>query len=168
VSKAEISVVGSIASNPNLAVFATVTLALAVWQFVPAKRRSDPSRLILYGFGAIWVVVLVYATTDGHTRQMLVPVVMTVCAMFAGLLKWKVWNDWARRKYGGTKIVFDDPYGGSGSPDGGPGSEVAPPPMAAAGWFADTTARHQLRYWDGSRWTENVADNGATAVDPVA
>jgi Protein of unknown function (DUF2510) len=69
-------------------------------------------------------------------------------------------DDWARRKYGRTKMVFDDPYGGADS-------GVAPPPVAPAGWFADTTSRHQLRYWDGSRWTENVADNEVSNVDPV-
>ena len=26
---------------------------------------------------------------------------------------------------------------------------------------------HQVRYWDGARWTEHVSDGGATAVDPL-
>lgn len=34
-----------------------------------------------------------------------------------------------------------------------------------AGWYSDPTGRHQQRYWDGSRWTENVADNGQGSVD---
>lgn len=33
------------------------------------------------------------------------------------------------------------------------------------GWFADPTKRHQYRYWDGSAWTEHVADNGVQGVD---
>lgn len=36
---------------------------------------------------------------------------------------------------------------------------------AAAGWHADPFGRHQLRYWDGSKWTAHVADDGVTASD---
>lgn len=41
---------------------------------------------------------------------------------------------------------------------------AAQPPAA---WHPDPTGRHQLRYWDGSRWTDHVADDGVTASDPV-
>ena len=49
---------------------------------------------------------------------------------------------------------------------------LAPPaavvaPATPAGWHTDTTGRHQLRYWNGTRWTEHVSDNGVQAVDPV-
>lgn len=37
----------------------------------------------------------------------------------------------------------------------------------AAGWHADPTQRHQLRYWNGTQWTEHVSDNSVTAVDPM-
>jgi hypothetical protein len=36
-----------------------------------------------------------------------------------------------------------------------------------ANWYPDTTGRHQLRYWDGTRWTEHVSDNGVSGVDPL-
>lgn len=36
-----------------------------------------------------------------------------------------------------------------------------------AAWLADPTRRHQLRYWDGTRWTEHVSDQGNTSLDPV-
>jgi hypothetical protein len=41
------------------------------------------------------------------------------------------------------------------------------PGTVAAGWFADPRRRHELRYWDGRRWTEHVADRGTRGVDPV-
>jgi hypothetical protein len=44
----------------------------------------------------------------------------------------------------------------------------APKETAPAGWKADPTGRHQLRYWDGSHWTEHVADARQQARDPVA
>jgi hypothetical protein len=37
-----------------------------------------------------------------------------------------------------------------------------PPPM----WAPDPTRRHELRYWNGSAWTEHVASRGITAIDP--
>lgn len=36
-----------------------------------------------------------------------------------------------------------------------------------AGWLADPGRRHELRYWDGQRWTEHVADRGTQGVDPM-
>lgn len=44
-----------------------------------------------------------------------------------------------------------------------PGHDFAKPD-----WYADPTGRHQYRYWDGTAWTENVADSGQTSSDPVA
>src|SRR5687767_8710389 len=38
---------------------------------------------------------------------------------------------------------------------------------SAAAWHADPTGRHQLRYWDGSNWTEHISDDGAQGVDPL-
>jgi hypothetical protein len=34
-----------------------------------------------------------------------------------------------------------------------------------AGWQADPTGRHEHRYWDGSQWTDNVADGGVANTD---
>lgn len=33
-------------------------------------------------------------------------------------------------------------------------------------WLADPTGRHELRYFDGSGWTEHVADGGVISSDP--
>jgi hypothetical protein len=35
-----------------------------------------------------------------------------------------------------------------------------------AGWERDPSGRHEHRYWDGASWTQNVADQGITSVDP--
>ncbi len=43
-------------------------------------------------------------------------------------------------------------------------SESGPP----AGWFADPHGRAQLRWWDGQRWTDTVADHGQTHTEGVA
>jgi uncharacterized protein YxjI len=39
-------------------------------------------------------------------------------------------------------------------------------PASPAGWYADPLGRHQLRYYDGTQWTEHVSSNGQTMIDP--
>lgn len=34
-------------------------------------------------------------------------------------------------------------------------------------WYPDPTNRYEMRYWDGSRWTDHVASAGVTAVDAL-
>jgi hypothetical protein len=36
-----------------------------------------------------------------------------------------------------------------------------------ADWAKDPTGKHQLRYHDGTQWTEHVATNGAQSTDPM-
>ena len=38
---------------------------------------------------------------------------------------------------------------------------------SAGGWQPDPTGRHELRYWSGTAWTDDVSDQGATSKDPV-
>ena len=37
----------------------------------------------------------------------------------------------------------------------------------APGWYPDPSGLHEQRYWDGTRWTEHVADHGRQSVDPI-
>jgi hypothetical protein len=46
--------------------------------------------------------------------------------------------------------------------------QASPPDVAvAAGWLEDPTSRHELRYWDGSAWTDHVSDAGVAGLDPI-
>jgi hypothetical protein len=36
-----------------------------------------------------------------------------------------------------------------------------------AAWHPDPTSAHEYRWWDGTRWTEHVADGGQASVDPL-
>ena len=42
------------------------------------------------------------------------------------------------------------------------------PQTPAAAWYPDPGGKHEHRYWDGSQWTDNVADHGRQSVDPLA
>ncbi|MCL2544009.1 MAG: AIM24 family protein [Nocardioidaceae bacterium] len=39
--------------------------------------------------------------------------------------------------------------------------------MTAANWHPDPTGRNELRYWDGSQWTEHVSNQGNVTADPL-
>ncbi|HEY2815182.1 MAG TPA: DUF2510 domain-containing protein [Acidimicrobiales bacterium] len=36
-----------------------------------------------------------------------------------------------------------------------------------AGWFPDPTGTHEMRYWDGYAWLDNVSDQGTTSTAPL-
>ena len=36
-----------------------------------------------------------------------------------------------------------------------------------AGWYPDPAGNHEMRYWDGYAWLDNVSDQGTTASDPL-
>ena len=60
--------------------------------------------------------------------------------------------------------------GGAGGPPatGGAAPVASPAAGASAGaWHPDPTGRHQQRWWDGTKWTDQVADGGATSTDPL-
>jgi len=53
-----------------------------------------------------------------------------------------------------------------------PAAQPAAQPAAAAapavpsGWYADPAGRYELRYWDGSAWSEHVSRAGQQFTDP--
>ena len=38
-----------------------------------------------------------------------------------------------------------------------PAMAVATGSTAPAGWFADPSGQHRLRYWDGNAWTDHIS-----------
>lgn len=39
--------------------------------------------------------------------------------------------------------------------------------FAPAAWHPDPSGRHELRYWDGARWTDNVSTRGLQSIEPI-
>jgi hypothetical protein len=39
--------------------------------------------------------------------------------------------------------------------------------LTALGWYPDPENRHEVRFYDGARWTHHVADNGVRTVDDI-
>lgn len=51
-----------------------------------------------------------------------------------------------------------------------PGQMPPMPPVQQvqpAAWHPDPLGRYQLRYYDGTRWTEHVSSNGVQSIDPL-
>src|SRR2546421_2000297 len=49
-----------------------------------------------------------------------------------------------------------------------PAAPAATPAPGTPGWAADPVGRHQRRYWDGSRGTDQGADGSTQSTDPPA
>jgi len=74
----------------------------------------------------------------------------------------------------GPPLVASAPTGSPPNPPAAssPSPRLAPPRAETAvarpaGWYDDTTGRHQHRYWNGTQWTAHVADRGVAANDPI-
>lgn len=39
--------------------------------------------------------------------------------------------------------------------------------LPSGGWHTDPSGRHQFRWWDGTRWSDQVADNGVASLDAL-
>jgi hypothetical protein len=39
-------------------------------------------------------------------------------------------------------------------------------PSVPANWYKDPSGRFEMRYWNGSAWTEHVATAGKQSIDP--
>jgi hypothetical protein len=59
---------------------------------------------------------------------------------------------------------------GSGAAPAAAGAASTPAqpaqPSVPAGWYHDPAGRYELRYWDGSAWTEHVSRAGQQYTDP--
>jgi hypothetical protein len=47
-----------------------------------------------------------------------------------------------------------------------PAAAAASTPSVPPGWYADPAGRYELRYWDGTAWTEHVSRAGQQYTDP--
>jgi len=132
-------------------VFAVLPLVLGIWTAVDAGSQPE------------WAF-----TRAGTTKTLWI--VLPLVSMFAcGLVAIVVGIVW----FSSTKprVLAAASAGAGPVPDGPPGAvpSVPPPtsPVTPARWAPDPRGRHELRYWDGQRWTDDVSDSGRTGVDPL-
>jgi Protein of unknown function (DUF2510) len=102
-----------------------------------------------------------------------IPFLIMFALRFAGGNRRRTGAPGPRPPLPGTSIplVEAPPASDAGSPSV-PSSASRTSPIGrsgvAAGWLADPSGRHELRYWSGTQWTEHVSDSGAPGTDPWA
>lgn len=80
--------------------------------------------------------------------------------------------DWGKNRKNIQRVhdaIAEALASGSGLAPGAPMAPALPPapPAPAGGWHPDPAGRHELRWWDGHRWTESVSDAGSPGSDPL-
>ena len=75
---------------------------------------------------------------------------------------YRYWNGrkWTDQVSNGGQTQVD-PHGARGRALPAPNAN----PDTPAGWIDDPARRHQFRYWNGRKWTAQVADNGVVGDD---
>ena len=66
--------------------------------------------------------------------------------------------------WGTSDTTSSGSWGGSAQQATAPAAQTTP--SVPAGWYADPAGRYELRYWDGSAWTEHVSRAGQQYTDP--
>jgi hypothetical protein len=110
--------------------------------------------ILLIGFAFLYCTVYgaIRAATNGDTGWL-------VGIIFG----WVVGAGWA---VGLVYLVWIDRGRASRSPVPPPPPTGLAPPTSPAGWIVDPTGRFELRYWDGTRWTEHVSTAGQQSTNP--
>jgi len=66
-----------------------------------------------------------------------------------------------------TMSANDPGYGAAASSTASATSTTsATNPSVPAAWYKDPSGRYELRYWNGTAWTEHVARGGQQFIDP--
>lgn len=69
----------------------------------------------------------------------------------------------------GTPMWQSAATGASSAPAGtapGAGASSGAVPSVPANWYKDPSGRFEMRYWNGTQWTEHVATAGKQSIDP--
>ena len=67
---------------------------------------------------------------------------------------------------GATAVTAGDAGYASASAQTGTATTASTGPTVPAAWYKDPSGRFELRYWNGTAWTEHVARGGQQFTDP--
>ncbi len=80
-------------------------------------------------------------------------------------------GNYGQGNYGQPSYEQPGPAQPEQTPWGSAPPPASPPPQAPGSvqpnWYPDPSGKHQYRYYDGSRWTDDVSDNGVALKDPL-
>jgi hypothetical protein len=99
-----------------------------------------------------WEVVSITTTTDGR-----------FCAFLRRPVTQRTTNTAATVS---TPMASDSGYAAATSASVNPQSGATTSPTVPAAWYKDPSGRYEMRYWNGTAWTEHVARGGQQFTDP--
>ncbi len=116
--------------------------------------------LFMGAFLLFYVFLMSLIGAQGRIGKWLDWVIMTALGVAA-------FEEWQNRKSGGIiGLIASRKKGSSAAVSNTPAATLPPPPVPA-GWKSDPLGRHDLRYWDGVEWTDDVSSAGIAAKDPI-
>jgi hypothetical protein len=128
-----------------LAVWATLMLVAVGGLIVGVSALVSVARLPAEAFGPWW---------DNTKSAWLLGIAVSFVLPFGTLVAGALWFGSGKRTLLQT--------GTAGRP-----FWTGPPRPPPASWQRDPWGRHELRYWDGRRWSEHVSDAGNRSLDPT-
>lgn len=165
----------------NAAIFAIAFAGLVVVLAIARGRRFIITRRFVVLAVGLWTLAaagVVRAVCDGivfgpppHSVLSIRLGLSVPSFVEAGAFLILAWAALGRVAELTVRIPTTGPGTGVTMPPPAPGTVAFPPePSTAAAvppsWQPDPGGRHQLRWWDGARWTEHVMDGDQPSVDP--
>ena len=151
---------------PRTGWYLTLGIVFGMLAFVRSnayRRRTGTSPWHIHP--VIWGVVSVFVTF------LVTLMSIVLVAIFGTLLSIFAWSPrFQPGRAGAGRGVAGYRDGSVPPPVGCPGvpgtAALSPPTSALRAWLTDPTGRNELRYFDGSGWTEHVANAGIISLDP--
>jgi hypothetical protein len=146
---------------PRTGWYLTLGLVFGMLAFMRSnayRRRTGSSPWHIHPL--VWGIVSVFVT---FLVTLLSIVFVAIFGTILSFLAWSPRGQSSREANMGESEFRDTP---APSPVVGVGpAQPAPPVTVLRAWLADPTGRHELRYFDGTGWTEHVADAGVISAD---
>jgi len=127
------------------------------------KRRTGSSPWHIHP--VVWGVVSVFVA---FLVTLLSIVFVAVFGTLVSIVAWSPRSQLSRERSGSAAASYAELGELAPISESVPMAGPVPPPQRATAlkaWLSDPTGRNELRYFDGSGWTEHVANNGVISVD---
>jgi hypothetical protein len=151
---------------PRTGWYITLGLVFGMLAFMRSnayRRRTGNSPWHIHPL--VWGIVSVFVT---FLVTLMSIVFVAIFGTLLSIFAWSPRSQPSREQSAADDSQYRDMSGYSPVSEIGPTAGPArpsPPVTALRAWLADPTGRHELRYFDGSGWSEHVADAGVISVD---
>jgi Protein of unknown function (DUF2510) len=147
-------------TEPGRAPFYAAVMNLVIHPMLAAATCTKESTAGAI-FGAALLVAVVgaivfFAVANAQARRKLAVATVELSYLRPENARLHHWLGGGSSGFGGAPVAPLEEHSGYGF-------EAAVPPQ----WYSDPSGRHELRYWNGTAWTDDVSDHGASSTDPA-